>query len=205
MEKQIETEEIWRSIEGYEGLYQVSSLGRVRSLNRYEICNGGTRLRKGRVLKPVTHNRGYLQVNLKRDGKQKMFLVHRLVGMSFQDIVGECKPEFEIDHKNTQRQDNRAANLHWVTRKGNCNNPLTKQHQSNAHKGENNPLYGKFGKYNPKSKAVVQYDLQGNLIAEFEGLRDAERQTGISHENISSCCRGKTKTTHGYIFSYKTA
>ena len=205
MEKQIETEEIWRSIEGYEGLYQVSSLGRVRSLNRYEICNGGTRLRKGRVLKPVTQNRGYLQVNLNRDGKQKMFLVHRLVGMSFQDIVGECKPEFEIDHKNTQRQDNRADNLHWVTRKENQNNPLTKQHQSNAHKGENNPLYGKFGKYNPKSKAVVQYDLQGNLIAEFEGLRDAERQSGIWNQSIAACCKGKQKTAGGYIFRYKTA
>ena len=205
MENNSQEIEEWRSIEGYEGLYQVSSLGRVRSCDRFAKDGRCTRLFRGRVLKPAKNNGGYLQVVLCKDGKQTIFRVHRLVGMAFQDICGEYMNGHEIDHRNTTRTDNRAVNLHWVTSKENSNNPITRQHYSDAKKGEKGPWYGKFGKEHFSSKPIIQFDLRGNVIAEFDGLKDAERKLGINIKKICDCCRGRSKTTHGYIFRYKTA
>ena len=205
MENNSQEIEEWRSIEGYEGLYKVSSLGRVRSCDRFTKDGRCTRLFRGRVLKPAKNNGGYLKVVLCKDGKPTIFSVHRLVGMAFQDICGEYMNGHEIDHRNTTRTDNRAVNLHWVTSKENSNNPITRQHYSDAKKGEKGPWYGKFGKEHFSSKPIIQFDLRGNVIAEFDGLKDAERKLGINITKICDCCRGRRKTTHGYIFRYKTA
>ena len=205
MENNSQEIEEWRSIEGYEGLYQVSSLGRVRSCDRHVSNGKGIRLLKGKVLKSRIGKHGYLIINLSKDNKLTTFNVHRLVGKAFPEICGEYRKGLEIDHRNCVRDDNRAENLHWVTRKENNNNPLTKQNMSCAKKGDKCCLFGKFWKKHPSSKPIIQLDLESNFIAEFDGLRDAERKLGICHAMISSCCRGKTKTTHGYIFCYKTA
>lgn len=197
-------EEIWRDVQGYEGLYQVSSLGRVRSFDRFVKSKGGTRLHKGKLLNPGNRKNGYIQLNLWKDGKPTTLKVHRLVARAFPDICGEYKDGLEIDHRNCVRDDNRATNLRWVTRKENQNNHLTIQHFSNAKKGENAPWYGKFGKDNPTSKPIIQFDRQGNFIAEFESLMDAERKLGICSQNICSVLKGRTKTAGGYIFRYKT-
>lgn len=198
MEKQIETEEIWRSIEGYEGLYEVSNLGRVRSLDRL-VNNGiGIYVAKGRILKPERLNCGYLLLGLNKDSKKKMFYVHRIVGMAFQDICGQYREGLHINHINTVRTDNRAENLHWVTRKENMNNPLTRANIYNAQK--NRLLNGII-----QPKIVIQSDLEDNFIAEYPSVTEAKRQTGISQSLISLCCRGKVKTARGYIFRYKTA
>ena len=197
-----ESEE-WRSIDGYEGYYQVSSLGRVKSLSRLANFNGGIGLRKGKILKPGVVTDGYLQVILCKDGKRTKFLVHRLVGMAFQDICGQYMEVLEIDHRNTNRTDNRAVNLHWVTRKENQNNPLTRQCKSNLRKGEKHPMWGKFGKSNPNSVPIIQMDRQGNFLAEFDGLHDAARKLNIYQGNISSALNGRYKTAGGYIWKYK--
>ena len=197
MDNSQEIEE-WRSIEGYEGLYQVSSLGRVRSLDRHVSNGKGIMLLKGKVLKPAKDGGGYLLVNLCKDGKPTMFNVHRLIGMAFQDICGEYVNGHEIDHLNTTRTDNRAENLHWVTRKENMNNPLTRANIYNAQKN-------RLGNGIIQPKIIIQSDLEGNFIAEYPSQSEAERQTGITQSLISLCCRGKVKTAGGYIFRYKTA
>ena len=199
-----ESEE-WSSIEGYEGLYEVSNLGRVRSLDRYGNTGYGIRLYKGKILGPGSTKNGYLQVLLCKDEKKTMFRVHRLVARTFPEICGEYRKGLEIDHRNCVRDDNRAENLHWVTRKGNCNNPLTKQHQSDAQKGYKCYLYGKFGKQHHSSKPILQFDLKGNFIAEFEGLSDAERKLSINQGNISSALNGRIKTAGGFKWKFKTA
>ena len=196
-------QEVWRPIDGFEGLYEVSNLGRVRSLDRYVNRNGGIGLLKGRILKPQLVIGGYIQVTLYRNCKPSLFKIHRLVAMTFQDICGQYIKELEVDHKNTVRTDNRAENLHWVTRKENCNNPLTRQHKYNAKKGEKHPLYGKNGKDNSTLIQIVQYDLQDNLLAEFDSLSEAERKTGIHHQNVGACCRGKRKTAGGFKWKFK--
>lgn len=102
----------WRWIKGYEGLYQVSDGGIVRSVDRFEKCNGGIRKRKGRNLSPVMKSTGYVTVNLYSDGAMRTHLVHRLVADAF--IPNELSKR-EVNHISGDKSDNRASNLEWVT------------------------------------------------------------------------------------------
>lgn len=116
--------EKWKDIKGYEGLYQVSNKGRVRSLDHYiEATKGHPQLCKGRLLKnwihPETH---YVVTDLYKDNIRKHVKTHRLVAEAF--IPNPENKPF-IDHINRDRQDNRVENLRWVTKTENMNNPLT--------------------------------------------------------------------------------
>ena len=110
-------EEIWKPIKDYEGLYEVSNLGRVKSLNYRKTG-------KEKILKNMKNNNGYLVVGLTKNGKRKNYLIHRLVAEAFIPNT-EGKPH--IDHINTIKNDNSVENLRWVTNKENNNNPLTKK------------------------------------------------------------------------------
>ena len=111
-------EEIWRDIEGYEKLYQVSNLGRVRSLDRVITTKYGVVYPyKGRILKMKKNNSGYSVVSLSKDGKVKDFLIHRLVAKAF--IPLEDYNGMEVNHINFDRNDNNVNNLEWITRKEN--------------------------------------------------------------------------------------
>jgi len=222
--------EIWRGIKGYEGLYQVSNFGRVRSLDHYVKSKGGVRLVKGTILKPIVIKHGnYKQVviNLYKDGIKKRFVISRLVGITFPDIIawtedakGKPFEEIEIDHINTDSTDNRLENLCWVTVKEQHNNPLTKQHMSDAMKGNipwdkgvkftdkhkaniSNALKGKYcGSKNPHSKRIRQLTKDGMLIKIWDCLKDAVDELGISQPNISLVLTGHHKTAGGYGWEY---
>lgn len=155
-------EEIWKPIKDFEGYYEVSNIGRVRSLN-YK------RTGKGKILKNIEDYKGYLEVVLTKNGKRKQFKVHRLVAEAFIPNP-ENKPC--IDHINTIKSDNRVENLRWVTYKENSNNEKTlekfkgenhhffgkhhteetKKKISEAQKGENNHMYGKHHTEEVKEK-----------------------------------------------------
>lgn len=188
-------------------MYEVSNLGRVRSLDRYGNTGYGIRLYKGKILSPGKDRGGYLNVVLSKKCIQTTFSVHRLVAMAFQDICGQFIEGLQVDHRNCVRDDNRAINLHWVTRKENNNNPLTLQHYSDANKGKNKGekcyWYGKFGKEHYRSIPIVQYDLQGNFIAEFDCTQEVERKLGICHGMVLRVLKRQRNHTHGYIFRYK--
>ena len=189
--------EIWKPIKDYEGLYEVSNLGRVKSLN-YK------RTGKEKILKNSERN-GYLVVSLVKNGKLKQFYVHKLVAEAF-ILNPENKPC--IDHINTIRNDNRIENLRWVTYKENMNNELTKEKLS----GENNYNYGKprseeikkkisesqKGGKNPKARGVFCYELNKSWNTSAE----ASRELNIDSSNITKCCKGKCKSVKGYHFCY---
>ena len=190
--------EIWKPVVGYEGLYEVSSYGRVRSLDK--ITTDGRRI-KGKILKTQIGNTngGYKKAYLYNKDGVKTFNVSRLVAFAFIPNP-ENKPY--VDHINTIRTDDRAENLRWVTPKENSNNPLTLNHFPRGDKHPKAGL-GKFGKLNGHSRPIMQYTKEGVFIREWECSLQVQRELGIWGANITKCCQGVYKSTGGYIWKYK--
>ena len=177
-------EEIWKPIKDYEGLYEVSNLGRVKSLN-YR----GTG--KERILKNTERSNGYLAIGLIKNGKTKMFRVHRLVAEAFIPNP-ENKPC--VDHINTIKNDNRVENLRWVTCEENNNNPLTRKKMSKNHvdiKGENHPMYGRTGENHPmygkhhteETKKKISEAKKGKTLSEETRRKIGEANKGKNNPN----------------------
>ena len=171
--------ETWKNIKGYEGLYQVSSMGRVKSLERKD-CLG--RIVKERFLKPCIDRYGYLFVNLCAGGKKRTFFVHRLVCQAFHENP-DNKPQ--VNHLNEDKTDNRVCNLEWATAKENLNH------------GTHNERMVKT-----LSKPICQYTLDEKIVKTWASLTEVQRQTGFSQGNISEVANGNRKTAHGFIWKY---
>lgn len=175
--------EEWRDIKNYEGRYQVSSMGRVKSLERkIPHWRGGERIQKERILEPATTYHGYLRVGLHAGGKQKMLMVHRLVCEAFHENPDNKQ---QVNHVNEDKTDNRAYNLEWSTPRENCN----------------------FGTRNTRvakalSKRVGQYALDGKLVKTWESLAEIKKRTGFYHSAICEVANGKRKQAYGFVWKY---
>ena len=181
------TKEVWRDVKGYEGLYQVSSDGRVKSLERKFIDKiGRERYVKECILKSAIDRYGYPLVSLYAGGKQKMHTVHRLVCEAFHENP-DNKPQ--VNHINEIKTDNRASNLGWATARENSNF------------GTRNERIGKKSAIT-KSKPIAQYTLNGKLLKVWPSLKEAKRETGFSQGNISLAANGKRKTAYGFRWKY---
>lgn len=175
--------EIWKDIKAYEGLYQISNSGNVRSLDRYET-NGRTMiLYKGKMLsKAISHsNKGYYIVSLSKKGKSTKKYIHRLIAEAF---IPNPNNYPCINHKNENKLDNRIENLEWCTDIYNIN-------------------YGNRNKKASKniSKRIVQISKDNKIIKVWDSIDKAQKELKIS--NISSCCLNKRKTSGGYIWKYE--
>ena len=167
--------EVWRDIPGYEGMYQVSDLGSVKSLN-YKHTG------KEKILRPWKERNSYLQVELYKDGKVKRFLVHRLVWIVFN---GPIPDGYEVNHINEEKTDCRLANLNLMTRKENVNWGTGIRRRAKT-----------------QSKMVEQHTLDGTHTCTWFSTIGIKRELGYSMGNISECCNGIRKTAYGFVWKY---
>ena len=180
--------EIWKDIKDYEGHYQVSNWGRVKSMN---YNHSG----KEKILKTGTYKSGYLYVVLYKNNKRKHFSIHSLVAEAFLEIPEDIKQYIgtvylQVNHRDENKLNNNVDNLEWCDAKYNSNYGTGIERR--AAKNTNGKL----------SKPVLQYDLEGNFIKEWPSTRECERN-GFSHGAVSACCQGELKKYKGFIFKYK--
>lgn len=225
-------EEIWKDVKGYEGLYQVSNLGRVKSVDR--ILNG--RKYGGKILSPARDSKGYLYINLCKGNIRKIARIHRLIAECF---IPKSQERNYVDHINGVRDDNRIENLRWCTHQENDSFPISRLHRSQsamgnkrwlgkhhkeeskrkiseARKGRKNPKYWENLRDESRNKLrhilkrasiqkqvkVDQYSLDGKLIKTWDGMTVAARTLGVRTSNIFKCCNNLSKTCGSFIWKY---
>lgn len=190
-------EEIWIDIKDYEGYYQVSNLGSVRSVDRYiEYNNGRIHFRISQVLKFKLDKGGYQYVVLSKNNIQKTKKIHRLVLESFNSNTDTVN-RLEVNHKSGIKTENFLDNLEWVTKSENMLHAF-----KNNLKTPTKYWLNKKGKENHKSKTVYQYDFKGNFLNEFGSTHEANRLTGVNQGHIASVCRGERNSAGGYYWKY---
>lgn len=186
-------EEIWKDIYyyneptnewvDYRGLYQVSNLGRVRSLDRIVNHNYSKHLTiKGKIIKPYSI-KGYLNISLSNNGVVKKYYIHHLVAKMF---IPNYTKRLEINHKDENKTNNKVENLEWISHINNCNY------------GTRNMRCGEL-----KKIPITQYDKSNNKINDWGSITECSKKLGIDAGSISKCCKGRLKTYKGFIWRYK--
>ena len=190
----MDQKEIWRQAVDREGNpisgYEVSNLGRVRSLTRYvEYSNRNPRITTGVVLKQKLSKAGYFQVHTSSHQKHIHYSVHILVALAFPETCGTYKKGLTVDHLSGNKQDNRAENLRFVTIKENIRNPNTLPaciSRINRYR---------HLAYTPEIRRIVQLANQQKVVC--PGLLSAE-YLGVTPTAVSNCIKGKSKTVAGF-------
>lgn len=171
--------EIWKPIIGYEGLYEISNYGRVKSFTRKNTI----------ILKAACNSSGYPQVMFSvKDKGNKTIAVHRLVAQAF------CKgysPDLHVNHIDGDKLNNHYSNLEWCTFTENM-----------RHAYATGLKTGHLHKDNPRSRSVVQLSKEGDYIKDYEIINDV-KESGFNPGNVSQCCRGEKKTHKGFRWMYK--
>lgn len=165
--------EIWKDIKGFEGIYQVSNLGRIKSLH----------FKRELIMKLNLKKNGYYQVRLKNEGKSKDYLVHRLVAEAF---IPNPNNYPQVNHIDENKQNNKVENLEWCTV---LYNNIYGERLNKVKK--------------VLQKETYQYDFNWNLINIYKSNKEASRKTKIPAGNISSCCNGSYKQAGGCYWRYK--
>lgn len=165
--------EIWKDIVDYEGIYQVSNLGRVRSVDRITSHN---HKHKGKLMVLELDRTGYQRIGLRKNNHVVKHLVHRLVAQTF---IPNPDNKEQVNHVNEIKHDNRVLNLNWMTSLENRNYGTARQRSADK-----------------RSKPIT------NGVQVFKSIMEAERVTGVHNSNIVKCLKGERKTTGGYSWQY---
>jgi len=175
-------QEIWKDVNGYEGLYQVSNLGRVESLQRDVNL----------ILKPRLRRDGYLIVSLSKNGKVKSKPIHRLVATAF---IPNPDNKKTVNHKDGNKLNNHVTNLEWNTSSENNKHAYNIGIKIGS-------MTGKFGNEHNRSTKINQYNKIGVFINSFGSSHEIKRKLNINPSHVISVCKGKRKTAGGFIWKY---
>ena len=175
--------EVWKDVNGFEGHYQISNLGRVKSLRRKFLCgNGGYRILDETIAKLTKDNKGYYRKCLLNHGYKKSERIHRLVAKHF---IPNPQNKPQINHINGIKTDNRVENLEWATN------------------GENQSHAYKLGlRDHNKARKIQEIDENGNILREFSMIKDAALLYNINNYSITNVLKNRQKSTKGKIFKY---
>lgn len=176
--------EEWKPIEGFEGLYEVSDHGNVKSLDRLEKVGNGMRMRRGRILKAHIQKSGHLLVVLCKDGKNYPRTIHRLVAIAF---INNPDNKPVVDHIDTNPANNCVSNLKWATVQENCLNPITRVHNSESKKGHK--CYLKH--HSEETKQKLREQRLGKKLSEEHRKRISESHKGIGVGKPNPYLKGK--------------
>ena len=174
--------EIWKDIEGYEGLYKISNFGNVKSIFVDQASK-----EKEQILKTTKSSTGYIHVQLYKDGKSSTVNIHRLVAIAF---IPNPFNKPEVNHIDSDRTNNNASNLEWVTHSENI------KHSINFGNRDMSVLWtNKKRKYK-----ILQYSLNGEFIAKWDRIEDIMSMYNSSKSSIYACLNGRHKSSCGYIW-----
>ena len=178
--------EEWKWIDGYEGEYQVSTKGNIKSFKKYK---------EGIILKPKKDGKDkYLMICLSNNGSQKYYLIHRLVAKAF---IQNPNNYPQVNHKNENRYDNRVENLEWCTPKYNANYGTR-----NKRAGEKHRIPCKLEIKQKLGHTVVAYK-DNIFVGEYYSINECSRVLGLDRHCITYVLQGKYSQTKGYIIKYK--
>lgn len=178
-------EEIWKDIEGYEGLYQVSNFGRVKGLPR---CDSRGNARVERILKPIPTKDGYLRVHLSNEGIKRKRPIHRLVAEAF---IPNPENKLQVNHIDEDKTNNSLANLEWVTPKENINHGTSLYRRSITQRKTQ------------AGKNIIAIDIANGEYNEYISINECGRKLQINPSGIHQVLIGNYKQTKGYTFKYK--
>lgn len=178
-------EEIWKPIDGYDGLYEIS--------NRGQVCSA---YGKGKILKPMLSNSGYERVDLFKNKKRKQFSIHRLVAEAF--VKNPTDKPF-VNHKDENKTNNRAENLEWVTHKENCNYGTAISRRL-LHTDYSKMKRNRKNQIQACSKPISQFLKDGTFVRNWNSASECSRETGISISGIRMVVSGKRNSIFGYVF-----
>lgn len=181
--------EVWKPINGFDGRYEISNLGNVKSMNY--MSHG-----YAKNLVPKTNNKGYLWVELWKGGKRYCMQIHRLVALHFIEKADD-KRDF-VNHIDENPKNNVVSNLEWCTQKENMG-----AYFNNHPERRRRERHRSSGKYqNHMSQKIVQFDLSGERIATHPNVSTIGRNLGYNNTSIWECCTGKRKTAYGYKWQF---
>lgn len=183
-------QEIWKDVPSYEGLYQISNLGNVKSLEKTWYVGKrltSKRIKKDSLIYQRTDRDGYKIVSFRKNSNIKYFKVHRLVAQIF---IKNKDNKPEVNHADGDKSNNSVSNLEWVTRKENV-----------LHASKNNLL--KTGSNCSWATPILQFSKEGVFIREWDYIKQAADELSLNKSCISATCSKLQKTSGGFIWKYK--
>ena len=194
-------EEIWKDIYfeennkiiDYRGLYQISNLGRIKSLKRKYTT-------ENRILKYHKKNSGYYYVDLCKNSETKRFLIHRLVAIHF---ITNPNNLSQVNHKNENKEDNCVENLEWCTHEYNQKYGTKSKRQSEKIKGRKASDDTKLKMSKSRTKKIIQYDLNGNIIKIWSSTKDICQNLNFKYNSFKYYLEGKSKKEYYENFIWK--